>query len=255
MAGKLTAIGSNLYVGTADLSGDTGAVTNADAMLAAIELTGIDKGAPERKGGRKDGVIDFAAFWNVDAGQSHATLSAMPRTDVQATLVLGTPALGSPCGSMIAKQTNYATTVGADGTIGATINLVGSGFGLEWSGGSAQGDGLLTAGKQSFATGTVSGTSIDLGSASTLFGAAAYLTVFSVASGTAVFAVQDSDDNSSFTNVTGLVFTGATGATTQRLQTAAGATIRQYVRVQGTGTHGAAVICLNFVRYTEAGPI
>jgi hypothetical protein len=79
--------------------------------------------------------------------------------------------------------------------------------------------------------------------------------VFSVASGTATFTVQDSADDSSFTAVAGLAFTGATGATTQRLQTAAGATIRQYVRVQGTGVHGAAVIALNFCRYTEAGPV
>jgi hypothetical protein len=114
---------------------------------------------------------------------------------------------------------------------------------------------MLTTGKQSFSTGTVSGTSINLGAVSTLFGAAAYLHVISVASGTATFTVQDSDDDLSFTPVTGLAFTGATGATTQRLQTAAGATIRQYVRIQGTGVHGAAVVFVNFVRYTEAGPI
>lgn len=255
MAGKLTAIGSNFYVGTADLSGDVGTVTNADALLATLPVTGIDKAAPELIPGRKDGALDFAAFWNVDAGQSHATLSALPRTDQQATLVIGTPALGSPAASMIAKQINYAIAVGQDGSIGLTINTLANGYGLEWSGGSALGDGVLTTGKQSFATGTVSGTAVDYGSTSTLFGGSAYLHVFSVASGTAVFAVQDSADNVTFANITGLVFTGATGATTQRLQTAAGATIRQYVRVQGTGTHGAAVIALNFVRYTEAGPI
>jgi hypothetical protein len=114
---------------------------------------------------------------------------------------------------------------------------------------------MLTTGKQSFSTGTVSGTAIDLGATSTLFGASAYLHVFSVASGTATFTVQDSDDNLTFATITGLAFTAATGATSERLQTAAGATIRQYVRIQGTGVHGAAVVAVNFVRYTEAGPI
>ncbi len=248
MAGKLTAIGSNCYVGVYDLSGDIGAVTSMDTTRAPLTVTGIDKGAPELIPGRRDGAMSFMAFFNIDAGQEHAVFSAVPRTDVQSTVVVGTPALGSPTASMIAKQMNYAGTVGEDGSIGFTINMAGSGYGLEWG-------ELLSAGKQSFATGTVNGTAIDLGAVSTLFGAAAYLHVFSVASGTATFTVQDSDDNSSFTAVAGLAFTGATGATTQRLQTAAGVTIRQYVRVQGTGVHGAAVVAVNFVRYTEAGPI
>lgn len=248
MAGKLSAVGSNCYVGTADLSGDIGAVTSMDVMREALPVTGINATGEERIPGRRDGAMAFAAFYNVDTGQEHLTFSAVPQTDVIATVAVGVPALGSPAASMTAKQMNYAGTVGANGSIGFTVNLQANGFGLEWG-------ELLTTGKQSFATGTVSGTAIDLGAVSTAFGAAAYLHVFSVASGTATFTVQDSDDNLSFSAVTGLAFTGATGATTQRLQTAAGATIRQYVRIQGTGVHGAAVVAVNFVRYTEAGPI
>jgi hypothetical protein len=255
MAGKLTAIGSNCYVGSADLSGDIGAVTNLEAMLATINTTALNKGAPELINGRRDGAMAFAAFFNVDSGQEHLTFSAVPRTDVQSTVVIGTPALGSPAASMIAKQMNYAGTVGDDGSLGFTIDMEGSGYGLDFSGGSAQGDGLLTAGKETFATGTVNGTAIDLGAVSTLFGAAAYLHVFSHGSGTATFTIQDSDDNVSFAAVTGLAFTAVTGATTQRLQTAAGATIRQYVRIQKTGVSTATVAAINFVRYTEAGPI
>lgn len=247
MAGKLTAVGSNFYFGTVDLSGDVGALSNVDVSRAPLRVTGINASGEERIGGRRDGAIDFMAFWNVDAGQSHATLDALSRTDIISTLIVGTPALDSPAASMVCKQMNYNPTVGTDGSIGMNISTLANGYGLEWG-------ESLTTGKQSFATGTVNGTSIDAG-ASSAFGGAAYIHVFSVASGTAIFAVQDSSDNSSFTNVTGLVFTGSTGATTQRLQTVAGATINRYVRVQGTGTHGAAVIVVNFVRYTEAGPI
>lgn len=254
MAGKLTAVGSNFYYGTADLSGDVGAVTNVDTSRAPLRVTAINAGAEERILGRRDGAIDFAAFWNVDTGQSHPVLDALPRTDVIATLVVGTPAVGSPAASMVAKQMNYALAVGEDGSLGATVSTLANAYGLEWSGG-ANGDGLLTTGKQSFGTGTVDGASVDLGAVSTAFGGAAYLHVFSVASGTATFHVQDSADDIAFADITGLVFTGATGATTQRLQTAAGATIRRYVRVEGTGVHGAAVVAVNFVRYTEAGPI
>lgn len=248
MAGKLTAVGSNFYFGTADLSGDVGALSNVETSLAPLRVTGINASGEERIGGRRDGAIDFMAFWNVDAGQSHLTLSALPRTDIISTLIVGTPAVGSAAASMVAKQMNYNPAVGEDGSMGVTISTLANAYGLEWG-------EALTTGKQSFGTGTVNGTSIDLGSVSTLFGAAAYLHVFSVASWTAVFTVQDSADDITFAAITGLVFTGATGATTQRLQTAAGATIRRYVRIQGTGTHGAAVVAVNFVRYTEAGPV
>lgn len=254
MAGKLTAIGSNFYVGTADLSGDVGAITGAEASIGTLPVTGIDKSAVELIVGRRDGSLGFMAFFNVDAGQSHATLSALPRTDIITTCVIGTPALGSPAGSMTAKQINYAGAVGEDGSFGLTVQEQANGYGLEWSGGGV-GDGLLTVGKQSFATGTVNGTSIDLGSASTAFGAAAYLHVFAMPSGTATFAVQDSDDDSSFTDVTGLVFTALTAPGSERKQTAAGATVRQYVRLQGRGTHGTATVVCNFIRYTAAGPI
>lgn len=248
MAGKISAVGSNCYVGTSDLSGDIGAVRNMDASRAVRKITAINALAEERQALRRDGAMSFMAFWNVDAAQSHLTFSPMPRTDVISSVIVGTPAVGSAMGSMTAKQINYASTVGEDGSLGATVDMLANGYGLEWG-------EMLTTGKQSFATGTVNGTSINLGAVSTLFGAAAYLHVFSVASGTATFTVQDSDDDASFAAITGLAFTGATGATTQRLQTAAGATIRQYVRVQGTGVHGAAVVAVNFVRYTEAGPI
>lgn len=248
MAGKLSAIGSNCYVGAFDLSGDIGAVTNLEAMLATIAVTGIDKAAPELIEGRRDGAMAFAAFYNIDAGQEHAVFSAAPRTDVISTVAIGTPGLGTPAASMIAKQMNYAGTLGDDGSLGFAINMVGSGFGLNMG-------ELLTTGKQTFATGTVNGTALDLGAVSTAFGAAAYLHVFSHGSGTATFTIADSDDNSSFSPVTGLAFTAVTGATTERIQTAALATVRQYVRIQKTGTSTATVAAIVFVRHTQAGLI
>ncbi|HET7182132.1 MAG TPA: hypothetical protein VFI15_07880 [Candidatus Limnocylindrales bacterium] len=247
MAGKLTALGSECYVGSADISGDIGAVTSMSSPRPTITVTGLNKSAPEKKSGRRDGAMSFAAFFNVDSGAAHATFSALPRTDVLASVALGTPALGGPIASMTCKQLDYAPTVGDDGSIGFTVEMAANGYGLE------HGE-LLTTGKQSFSTGTVNGDSIDLGDTDTSFGAAAYLHVFSVASGTAVFKVQDSDDDVTFADVTGLTFTGATGATSQRLQTGLTATVRQYVRLQGSGTHGAAVVAVNFVRYFDTGP-
>jgi hypothetical protein len=159
-----------------------------------------------------------------DRGQAHATLSALARTDVIASVFIGST-LGYPA-SMVGKQINYAPTLGADGSLGATINGQANGYGLEWG-------EMLTTGKQSFSTGTVSGTAIDLGATSTLFGAAAYLHVFSVASGHGHVHGPGLGRQPDLRQRHRARVHGATGATSERLQTAAGATIRQYVRIQG----------------------
>jgi hypothetical protein len=244
---KQSGLGSSLFVGVYDISGDVGAITSAETMRGQQDVTAIDKSAMERITTLRDGTLSFASFWNTTASTGNIyVLQAAPRTDLLCSAFIGST-LGYPAASILGKQMNFPVTRGQDGSIAATTDIKGNGngMGLEWG-------EMLTTGKQSFATGTVNGTAIDLGSASTAFGAAAYLHVFSVASGTATFAVQDSTDNITFNNITGLAFTGATGATTQRLQTASGATVLRYVRVQGTGVHGAAVIAVNFVRYTES---
>jgi hypothetical protein len=99
----------------------------------------------------------------------------------------------------------------------------------------------------SFATGTVSGASIDQLAATTA-GASAYLHCTVMPSGTATFAVQDSANDTDFLDVTGLVFTALTAPGHEYKATAAGATIRRYVRVQCTGVHGTATAYVTFNR-------
>jgi len=240
---KQSGLPSSLLVGVYDLSGDIGSISKIDSTRAVLDVTGIDKSAPERIMGRKDGSLTWLAFWNTTPGQAHAVLSALATTDVQVSYLSGA-SVGAAAASMIARQLNYGANLGADGSLTAAVNADADGYGLEWG-------ELLTTGKQTFATGTVNGTSIDLGAASTLFGAAAYLHVISVASGTATFTVQDSADDITYATVTGMAFAGATGATTERVQGAVNATVRRYVRIQGTGVHGNAVVVVNFVRYLE----
>jgi len=240
---KSSGLGSNLYVAQYDISGDVGSLSSIETSRATLTVTGIDKSAEERILGRKDGSVAFDSFWNTAAGQSHVALSALPTTDRIVSYLHGST-VGEAAASMVAKQITYAPTLGDDGSLVAQTNALANGYGLEWG-------ELLTTGKQSFATGTVSGTSIDLGSTSTLFGAAAYLHVFSVASGTATFTVQDSANDTDFLPVTAMAFAGATGASSERVQGAVSATVRRYVRIQGSGVHGAAVVAVNFVRYLE----
>jgi hypothetical protein len=249
---KESGIGDALYVGEYDLSGDIGAVNTIETTRGVLGVTAINASAEERIVGLKDGSLAFSSYWNAVAGQAHPVLSALPRTDRIVSYFHGAT-VGNAAASMVGKQLGYAPTRGQDGSLVADTQAAANGYGLEWSGGGT-GDGMLTTGKQSFATGTVNGTSINLGSTSTLFGAAAYLHVFSIASGTATFTVQDSDDNSTFLPITGMGFTAVTAATSERVQGAVNATVRQYVRIQCTGTHGACVVAINFIRYlTDPG--
>lgn len=242
---KQSGVGSRLWVGAVDLTGDTGAINSLACPVGVFDVTDISEAAMERIRGRRDGALAFTSYWNTAAGQAHLTLSALPRTDVQVTCAAGTPAVGTAAASLIAKQLDYAPSMGADGSLVAAVNAAANGYPLEWG-------ELLTAGAQVITTGTVNGTSIDLGSASTAFGAAAYLTVLSVTSGTATFTIEDSANDTDFLPVTGMAFAGATAATTERVQGAVNATVRRYVRFSKAGAQGACTAVVNFVRYTSS---
>lgn len=223
---KQSGLGDNLYVGGFDVSGDVGSLQRIGGGQAVLDVTAINKSAYERLGGIRDGSIEFTGFFNDSTGQLHTTLKDLPTADVDVMYMRGT-AIGSPAAVVRGKQITYDPTRGTDGSLTVTTQAQANGFGLEW--------GLqLTAGKS-----TISGAgnlaSIDR-AAATSFGGQAYLQVLGFTGTSATVAVQDSADNSSFSNVTGLVFTAATGVTTERLQLGPTATIRRYVRVNVSGT-------------------
>ena len=91
------------------------------------------------------------------------------------------------------------------------------------------------------------------GGAATSFGAAAYLHVISLGSGTPTVTITDSATNSTFATLspTALAFT-PTAAGVERKVTGLTAAIRRYVRLEVTGTYTDLVCVLNFVRYTES---
>lgn len=248
---KQSGLGSEFWVGSVDLSGDTGAINTIETMRAVLDAAAISQGAMDRMLARRDGSLSFAAYWDPAVGASHPTLSALPRTDVQVTVAAGTPAVGSAAASLIAKQVGYAPAFGADGSLVATVAASANGVPLEWG-------ELLTTGRQTFASGTVNGASIDLQSVyplltDTAFGAAAYLHVFALGSGTPAVTVADSANNTDFATLapSPLAF-APVAAGVERQVTGLAATVRRYVRVQVTGTYTALVCALNFVRYTES---
>lgn len=89
-------------------------------------------------------------------------------------------------------------------------------------------------------TNTTTGSSKD-DTAATATGWQAHLHVSLVDGGSWVIKLQDSADNSSWSDVTGGAFTAATAATSQRLEAAATTTsLRRYVRYVATRTGGSA---------------
>ena len=236
---KTSGLGQNLYIGGRDVSGDIGAITAARGGVALLDVTGIDKRAMERIGGVRDGALEFNSFYNVATDQQHAALKSLPSTDVH-LLYVDTKVIGGQAAALVGKQINYDGSRGTDGSFVFSIQALANGYGLEWA-------EMLTAGKRTDTTAT-NGASLD-GGAATSFGLSAYLQVFSFAGTSVTVTLEDSADNTTFAAITGAAFTAATGRTSERIQTATGATVRRYVRAVTAGTFTSAVFAVAFTRH------
>jgi hypothetical protein len=230
---KSSGLGDAFYIAGFDASGDIGSI-NTSGGPATIDVTGINKSAYERIGGLRNGTMSWSAFFNPTVGSTHDQFAALPTADVICTYLRGTT-LGNPAACMVAKQINYDGNRGNSGEFTFAVEAQSNGFGLEWG-------QTLTAGIRTDTAATL-GTSIDTTAAAS-FGAQAYLHVFSPFTGTdATVKIQDSADNTTFADVTGLTFTQITaGPTTQRLATASGATIRRYLRAVTVTTGGFSAL-------------
>lgn len=226
---KTSGLGMFCWVDGYDLSGDIGSISKISGGPKALEMTGIDKLAPERFGGERDGAFGFVAWFNPAASQAHPVLSTLPTTDRAAATGLGST-IGSPAACLIGKQIGYDPKRGADGSLVVDIEAQANGYGLEWC-------QLLTAGKR-VDTAATNGSSLDT-TASAALGAQLYLQVFAFAGTDVTIKLQDSADNSSWADVTSAAFTAVTTAPqSQRLQLGATATVRRYLRIATTTSAG-----------------
>lgn len=223
---KQSGLGQKFLVNGVDLSGDTGMANRIAGGPAALDMTGIDKFAPERFGGLRTGGMEWTAWFNPTG--AHPVLSALPYTDVHTMWQTGTT-LGDPAAGLIAKQIDYGPQRGADGSLAISCVAESNGYGIEWG-------RLLTAGLRTDTTATSPATGIDT-TASASFGGQAYLQITAFTGTSVVVSVQDSADNSTFAAVSGFSFTSVTSAPAyERIQLAATATLRRYLRVITTGT-------------------
>jgi len=248
---KQSGLGDNLYIAGYDLSGDISALGNVGGGPAALEMTGIDKSAVERKGGIRDGRLQMTSFFNLGTlpDQAHARLKTLPNSDVIAAYWRGT-ALGGASANIVAKQLNYDGNRGDSGEFTFAVEAAANAYGLEWG-------RSLTAGKRTDTTGT-NGPSVDFGVGSpplfngaALFGLQAYLHVFALTGTSVTVKLQESSDNGvgdTWTDVVGGAFTAATGVGAQRIETARNQSVERYLRVVTTGTFTNAVFAVSAVR-------
>lgn len=237
---KTAGMGDRLLVAGNDLSGDINSINKISGSNSPLPATDITQFGVARFGGRRDGAIDFTAYF--DPAVAHPVLSTLPQTDTLLTYAHGF-ALGAPCASLQAKQVNYDGSRPADGSFLLAVSGVGNAFGLEW--------GITaSAGKQTDTTGT-NGTGVDQTTVSTAFGWQAYLHVAAVVGTSAVITLQDSADNITFANLLNGAFASvlvAGAPSFQRLQGGATDTVRRYIRVVSSGTFSSTTFFVQFVR-------
>lgn len=238
---KSSGLGNRFYVGGYDLSGDTQSVKNVGGGNTPIDVTGMDKSAYERIGGRRDGRVEWTSHFNPTG--AHVALAPLPTADVIVSYLAGAT-IGLPAGSCNAKQVNFDGTRANDGAMTFDVQAVADGFGFEWG-------VMLTAGNRTDTTAT-NGASFDQTTVSTTFGWQAYLHVVGFTGTNVTVTLQDSADNATFANLTGGAFTAATGIGAQRLAGASNATVRRYVRAITSGTFSSATFVVVFVRNETA---
>jgi hypothetical protein len=234
---KQSGLGDQLYVGGYDLSGDISSLSSIQGGNSPLEVTGIDKSGYERIGGKRDGGVEFASFFNPATNRAHPRLKLLPTTDQIVNYFRGT-LLGNQAASLVGKQINYDGTRGEDGSLIFKVNAQANGYGLEWG-------TQLTAGKRTDSTAT-NGTGVDFATSSA-FGLQAYLQVFAFTGTSVTIKLQESSDNGGtdpYADVTGGAFTSVTGITSERIETARGLTVERYLRVVTTGTFSNVVFAV-----------
>jgi hypothetical protein len=227
---KSTGLGDDLLCGGYHIGGDIRDVVVSGGP-ALLDVTDITQSGHSRLGGLGDGHMALTSYHDPAPGQSHAVFSALPTADEIMTYLRG-QAIGGASACLNAKQINYDPTRANTGELTFKVNGDGNAYGLEWG-------VQLTAGVRTDTTAT-NGTSYDT-LASATFGGQAYLQAVAVTGTSFTVTIQDSADNSSFSNVTGLSFTAVSAAPqAQRIAIANGQTIRRYVRAVTTGTFTVA---------------
>jgi hypothetical protein len=241
---KQTGLGDNLYISGVDVSGDTQSLGKIGGGPAALDVTDITQSAYERRGGIRDGAIEWVSYF--DPATAHPVLSALLTTDAQLMYSRGT-VFGSQVACLVGKQVDYTPTRGADGSLTFAVSAQANGYGVEW------GDRLTDGFRED--TAATNGTDIlDAGAASS-FGLQAYLQLLAFTGTSVTVKLQESSDGGvtdEWADVVGGAFTAATAVGAERIETSRTLAVERHLRVVTTGTFTVATFAVAVVRNATA---
>jgi len=240
---KQTGLGDAFYIGGYDLSGDITSVDTISGKRATIDTPVLEKTGMVRLAGMADGEIGFTSWFDDGTDLEHTALKSLVKTDREVLYCRGTAA-NSPAAMLVAKQINYDFSRGQDKSLSATVQCLGNGTALEW--------GVLfaAAATQSSAGSTASKDD----SASSANGLAAILQIVSINSGTPTFKIQDSPNDSDWTDLVSFSAV-ANGNEPASERVSVTGTVNRYLRITSTGTFNNAKFIVAYRRGTaEADP-
>ena len=240
---KTNGLNVRLYVEGYDLSGDANALNGLGYTSELLDVTTLDVSAKKRIIGMVDGEISVDAFFDNAASHQHAVWASnsgkLPTADQDVLVPMGS-AVGDPCVGMVSKEGSYSTTRSPGSAISASATYTTSdGAGLEF--------GVMLTAHDDTHSSAGSGTVLDSGAATTN-GAAGYLQIFSLASGSVTVKVQEcASSGGTYSDlITFSTVAAAAAPTAERLVMTGN--VARYLKVTTTGTFSNAKIALGFTR-------
>jgi len=218
------------------------------AMAETVETTTFGSANKTYAVGMKDGTVSFEGLWSgvLDTSGSDAVLHAAfnSTTKIPITVATEGATLGRRCKMIWADDTSYEIKSAIADMVTITGQAQASGTVGGFDG------GVLLAANQAI-TATIANTSVDNTAASTNGGVAQLHVTSNTRNGAITIKVQQSANNSTWTDL--VTFTATTSATitSERIEVAAGTSVARYVRanVSGfAGSSGSATITVGFAR-------
>tara|TARA_R110000824_G_scaffold135553_1_gene298847 strand:- start:5546 stop:6271 length:726 start_codon:yes stop_codon:yes gene_type:complete len=239
---KQTGLNVRLYVMGNDLSGDANAVDSMGYTQALLETTPLNAAAATRMTGLADGGVTVNGYFDNADNKIHATFTSnsgkLPTAD-QVVLIPFNSAVGDPAIGISAKQADYTVNRSPGSAMTVSSTFTGNGMGGEFG-------AMLTAHDDTHASAS-NGTAVD-NAASSASGGSGYLQIMSLASGSVIIKIQESANNSTWTDLMTFSTVAAAGAPTAERLTMSG-TVARYLRVISSGTFSNAKIAAQFARF------
>lgn len=209
--------------------------TDFEVSLETHDVTTYGKGWKEYAAGLLDSTTGFQGIYDAAAG---TVIEAALGTD--AGVLTYCPAGGTAVGERARLVSVTTANYSESSPVGDVVK-----FSWDVQSESTTGFGQVLHPLGTDTNTTTGATKDD--TAATTSGWASHLHVTGVSAGSWVVKLQDSPDGSSWSDVTGGAFTAATGATSQRLSSAANTTsLGRYVRYVATRTGGSASDTITF---------